>query len=300
MKPIFVIFSFILALLVTACSSDEQLLQTSRQEVTNMPFENVSLILHLQQLNDSLLTYQESRGIKEFFQRLDGIAIIIADIRGAIDGAKWGSKLLGPTGSVLGADIGGIAYSAMAAACCSSRASSDYPISQLQVELAYVAAVKNDSLLKEQLDKSIVCINIPQKYDLSYKVGLYHNAALKIIREDIILGYELEEGLTPEEIIMLHSEEFRNNFIYSMNNPHVFSFDYISANQTKEDRVIQLFLQAYQEYPSDVYDVNYLINKYIEIIENDSQITDTQKCAVYSALSTAIFSTNYWINNESE
>lgn len=300
MKPIFVIFSFILALLVTACSSDEQLLQTSRQEVTNMPFENDSLILHLQQLNDSLLTYQESRGIKEFFQRLDGIAIIIADIRGAIDGAKWGSKLLGPTGSVLGAAIGGIAYSAMAAACCSSRASSDYPISQLQVELAYVAAVKNDSLLKEQLDKSIVCINIPQKYDLSYKVGLYHNAALKIIREDIILGYELEEGLTPEEIIMLHSEEFRNNFIYSMNNPHVFSFDYISANQTKEDRIIQLFLQAYQEYPSDVYDVNYLINKYIEIIENDSQITDTQKCAVYSALSTAIFSTNYWINNESE
>lgn len=189
----------------------------------------------------------------------------------------------------------------MAAACCGSRATSDYPIiSQTQVELAYVAAIKNDGLLKEQIDKSLVSINIPPKYDLSFKVGLYHNAALKIIGEGLSLGYELEEALTPEEITMLHSEEFRNNFKYSMNNPHIFSFDYISANPTKEDRVIQLFLQAYQEYPSDLNDVNYLINKYIEIIENDIQITDMQKCAVYSALSTAIYSTNYWINKDSE
>ena len=44
----------------------------------------------------------------------------------------------------------------------------------------------------------------------------------------------------------------------------------------------------------DSEDVGYLINRYIELIEKDSQITDLQKGVVYSALSTAAYSTNYW------
>lgn len=46
----------------------------------------------------------------------------------------------------------------------------------------------------------------------------------------------------------------------------------------------------------DSEDVGYLINRYIELIEKDSQITDLQKGVVYSALSTASYSTNYWYN----
>lgn len=46
----------------------------------------------------------------------------------------------------------------------------------------------------------------------------------------------------------------------------------------------------------DSEDVGYLINRYIELIEKDSQITDLQKGVVYSALSTAAYSTNYWYN----
>lgn len=65
-------------------------------------------------------------------------------------------------------------------------------------------------------------------------------------------------------------------------------------NSTKEDRIVEMFIDVYKEYPTDIYDVNYLINKYIELIERDTQITSLEKEAVYSALSTAAFSSSYW------
>lgn len=74
----------------------------------------------------------------------------------------------------------------------------------------------------------------------------------------------------------------------------------MSENITKEDKIIQLFLEVFQEYPSDMEDINYLINKYIELIESDAQITELQKEAVYFALSTAAYSTNYWYSKSQD
>lgn len=169
------------------------------------------------------------------------------------------------------------------------------------MELAYVNAKLNDNLrTKECLECSVIDINLPQKYMTSKDVGVLHNVTLRIIEEDLPLEYKLEDGLTKDEIRMLQSDEFVEKYNYSLNHPKVFSIDYMSENITKEDKIIQLFLEVFQEYPSDMEDINYLINKYIELIESDAQITELQKEAVYFALSTAAYSTNYWYSKSQD
>ncbi|MBD5300877.1 MAG: hypothetical protein HDS17_05350 [Bacteroides sp.] len=301
MKQIlFIIIGVVNLLLITSCSNNEQPLENIENiGVVESPFESDTLIVKLKSLNDSLISqsHHESRGLFSFLRILDELCIIAADVKGAVDGAKWGGSVLGVPGAVLGSVVVGATYSAMAGLCMDSRSCVENKIKQKQIELAYVNATLNDELIQnERTENSSMTINIPVEYKSSLDAGVYHNITLKIIDEELPLEYALEDGLTSEELSMLHSDEFTSKYNYSINNPEVFSIDYMCANPNKEDKIIQLFLQAYQEYPSELGDLEYLINRYIDLIESDSQITDLQKSAVYSALSTAAYSTNYWYN----
>lgn len=298
---LFIIIGLAIFLLIISYSSNEQPILKSSENMglVEDSFENDPLIVNLKSLNDSLIsqTHHESRGLFSFLKVLNELCVIAADVKGAVDGAKWGGSMLGVPGAVLGSVVVGATYSAMAGLCLDSRACVENKISQKQIELAYVNAKLNDELIQnEQTENSSIMINIPSGYQSSLDAGVYHNITLKIIDEDLPLEYGLEDGLTSDELSMLHSDDFTDKYNYSLNNPQVFSIDYMCENPTKEDRIIQLFLQAYQEYPAELEDVGYLINRYIELIEKDSQITDLQKGVVYSALSTAAYSTNYWYN----
>lgn len=85
---------------------------------------------------------------------------------------------------------------------------------------------------------------------------------------------------------------------FCLSTPQNYSFNYAIANPTKVDRIIQLFVEVYQNYPADQHDATEVINQYIEVIESDTQITEEQKQIVYSALATAAFSTDYWKSQE--
>ena len=296
--------AIILMLIVISCSNNEQVLPNLDEERISptAQLDADPLIVNLKSLNDSLISNRniESRGFRDFFRFMDAIAVVVADVRGAIDGAKWGGSLLGWPGAILGSVVVGATYSTLAGLCCDSRALSENKVNLQQVELAYVNATLDEGLIRDEiLEATPIAINIPKEYQSSLEVGVLHNATLRIIDEDIPMQYELEDGLSTDEIKMLNSDEFVSKYNYSLENPQVLTLEYINDDPSKEDRVIQLFLQAYQEYPSDLDDVNYLINRYIELIEIDPQITEMQKEIVYSALSTAAYSTNYWYNKAS-
>lgn len=216
----------IFMLLFIACSNDEQnLVLVEGHSYENTMLDNDSLIINLKNLNDSLILetqINEGRGFRDFFRFLNGIAIVAADIKGVVDGAKWGGSILGIPGAIVGAGVVGATYSTLAYLSCDTRSSECY-ISKEKMELAYVNAKLNDNLrTKECLECSVIDINLPQKYMTSKDVGVLHNVTLRIIEEDLPLEYKLEDGLTKDEIRMLQSDEFVEKYNYSLNHPKVF------------------------------------------------------------------------------
>lgn len=258
-----------------------------------------STLIKLKEFNDATINnpqnIETTRGWREFWGFLKFVAVVVADVKGAIQGAQWGSSCLGVTGAIVGAVVVGAACSAATGLSYTTNSRASFMLDQERIELAYVNAKLNEDLITDEyLLNPQIQINIPSEYASAFNNGILHNITLKIIDENIPMEYSLEDGLSVSEIDMLHSDFFTSKYNFAMDNPHIYSIEYISENLTKEDLIVQLFIQLYQEYPNDFDDVNYIINQYIEIIESDERITELQKECVYSALSTAAFSTSYW------
>lgn len=275
-------------------SENEQL-----QESIIHQFDNDSLIQKLTILNDSLVSNppKQTRGFREFLRFLRHLSIVVSDIRGAIDGAKWGSQILGVPGAILGSIIVGASYSAMTGLTTDTRASNSLNLNQQKIELAYVNSKLNKSLIDQQkLQCQDINIYLPIDYQSSIDVGLYHNATLEFLEKDLPLEYTIYEGMTSDEIYMLHSPDFQNKYNAALANFSYSSFDSTIENYSKEDRIIQLFIDVYKQFPNDLDDINLIINLYIKTIQQDPNISETEKKIVFNALSTAAYSSHYWIN----
>lgn len=58
--------------------------------------------------------------------------------------------------------------------------------------------------------------------------------------------------------------------------------------------IMELFKEVYMTYPEKADDVDFLINRYIEMIEASDAISDADKEAIYSGFSVAAYSSRYW------
>ena len=58
--------------------------------------------------------------------------------------------------------------------------------------------------------------------------------------------------------------------------------------------VMKLYLDIINKYPEKVDDVEFVSNKYIELITNSSELTDEEKDCLYSAISVAVSSFEFW------
>lgn len=287
----------------TSANNDEpkiHVVEEAEMNKSDVAIEKDSLILNLQNLNDSLILsakVNDTRGLRDIFRALNFVAIIAADIRGAVNGAKWGSRIGGWIGGVIGAAILGVGYSSLAGMCTSAPLDAPirYNLAQENVELAYASVLADSQLsVKRDFECRNINIYIPKEYSNSFEVGVYHNLTLKALEENKPINVDINQHLSKEQIDIIHSVEFRSQYNQIFVKPEIISLDHMIQNATKEDRIIQMFVDVYKQYPTDMFDVNYIINKYIELIEKDSQITPLEKEAVYSALSTAAFSSDYW------
>ena len=94
---------------------------------------------------------------------------------------------------------------------------------------------------------------------------------------------------------VLYSSEYKNKLIETINNEK----NRISeGNFNKSDYIIGLFEDIFNKYVETNDDILFIINKYQEIIDNSNELTAAEKEYVSYALSTAIYSFNYWNSKE--
>jgi hypothetical protein len=274
----------------------------AQNNVEALSFNDDPTIVQLNKLNDSLMTISsnvESRGkFWNIFKKVCKIAF--ADIKGAYNGYKWGA-IFGPAGSWVGASVVGIGSSAIAGVDEFSRASLQF-ISQSEIECAYVITISDPNFEINKLSVGErVKIDIPQEHVSTVELGKVHNLTLQTLQTKDLTMVNIENGFTTEEIEILHSSKFQDYYTSYLSDNNAFSLDFVlSDSNDKEDYIVQLFLDLYKNYPNDIDDVNYIINEYIHIIEQDTQLTPEEKHIIYIAIAMAGYSTDYWDQTLSE
>ncbi|MDE5829649.1 MAG: hypothetical protein K2H48_06650 [Duncaniella sp.] len=307
-KILYVMIATIAIIWLNSCSQLNEPVPADEVIETQVgSLENDPLIANLIALNDSLLVDSQirdmqSRGFwskfKSWWRR--SCNIIVADINGCLKGAGVGFTLGGHVGATVGGVVVGTAYSLETwkketKEVDNSVQVSLKPIEAEVVELAYANVKLNSKLIeKERSESSDVRLAIPTRYKASYETGLYHNASLRLLVDEAKLGYTIEEAFTEEEYQVLSMPKFKTLYNEYLKESKLYDIDYYIENPDKSDRIIQLFIQALTEYPSEHEDVTYLIYSYIQLIEQDDQISESQKEIVYSCLSTAAYSLHFW------
>lgn len=293
MKKSLFMFAIILMAL-TSCSNERIAIEqeTTPQETEISAYRNDPTILRLTTLNDSLIATQYgSRSIWSFFKKVCKVAY--ADIKGAAAGFAFGTLIGGPTGAGICATICAVGASADEGEKVFASRSACF--SQSDIELAYVNTICNPNVERDPDNYPVrMDYEIPDEFKSCIQVGVIHNLTLNTLRNGEPYEYGIEDGLTQEELVILHSDVFQNQYADFMNDETSFDMDYSLSNNTKEEYIVQLFLDVYKKYPLGVSDVSYIINEYSNIVENDSTLTFEQKRAIFTALSVAAYSTEYW------
>ena len=297
MKKILLFFS-LLCMFLVSCTNEEPISPEfqSQNDVEVISFNDDPTILQLSNLNDSLMSISsnvESRGkFWNIFKKVCKIAF--ADIKGAYNGYKWGS-IFGPVGSWVGASVVGIGSSAIAGIDEFSRAPLQL-VSQSDVEAAYVITVCDPNFESNKLlVGERVKIDIPQEHISTVELGKVHNLTLKTLQTKDLSTVNIENGFSTEEIEILHSTKLQNYYTSYLNDSNAFDLDFaLSDSNSKDEYIVQLFLDLYKNYPSDIDDVNFIINEYIHIIEQDTLLTTEEKQVIYTAIAMAGYSTDYW------
>jgi hypothetical protein len=103
--------------------------------------------------------------------------------------------------------------------------------------------------------------------------------------------------LTPIETKIIESADFEKGY-YSVLNSYVFGdYDtYITDNGSVGNTVMKLYLDIMNKYPEKANDVEFISNKYVELISNSSELSEEDKDLLYSAISVAVSSFEYWEN----
>jgi len=286
-----------------SCSNDDELeipQSPSAQETVDVT-PRQKLINDLQDLNDQLMAERpemETRG--RFWDWVKKNKITIVDIVGSIAGSFL------PTGPITTPFVAAAA-SALAGGHWDNaylgylnfggtRAGDFDEISafQTRTEAAYKYVDCNkDSLLN---DNPIVdvSLDLPAKYaEMSIKVGKIHNLVLDVLNNEEIDLESYEYELTDKEIDAFRSKEFVEEFNRLM--PYFANMDFSFVDSTRiEYAVIMKFSELYEKYSYESEDVNFIIEKYIEYLENDSTLTEEEKEKIYTGFAVAAYSNDYW------
>jgi len=276
----------------------------SRAQSINLPendSESSELIQTLEAVNDNFMANKsEIRGKGWGRKVLRVLYVATADIGGAYEIGKIGGKVgavFGPKGAVVGAAVGGTigAVGASYGAYCSSRSvtiDADYPL----VVSAYSYMQENKEL-KSLVPSEGVSLQIPKEYNRPIEAGVEHNLMLSLLREESSTLSTHVNKLSDLERSVTESPEFQKAYNDCIQRAKEITFTPKRAG--KDDlgqKVMNLFLNVYTEYPQDQADVNEIINKYISVIEQSSELSKEEKELIYSSLSVAAYSFKYWEN----
>lgn len=304
MKKIFSFFTylFISASLFCACSEDGEYPQNKKNQAES------DLIVNLEKLNTEILSNnKKSRG----FLNWRTCAIAMADIRGALDGAKAGASLGAKVGMVLGSPHTGAVTFAFIGGCAvggfdsyvahqglkGCRAEITHALDYPTISQICQATISDDLNLVEN---SIICSpNANNKLKINERVlleeqylniGKIHNVILSVAEGEATINAD-KCTANPTITKILESTEFRNMYnditYKKLNNIEI-------TRDPLEEKVINLFCEVFKQYSANCSDVAYIINKYIDILEKSKELSDIQLNSIKTGLAISLYSFNYW------
>ena len=287
-------------------------------------FENVEnkqekVITDLEKVNQEFLSKAQStsRGWSNWNNE-ERAKVVCADLTGAWNGAKAGlsfglkaglgigaPQLVGSGFCALGALVGGAFSSWMAAPTramvsddfkkiqntCNIIVSEDFTINEKVI-------IKNDEYADNKIYISPTLIEKTRLDENSLRIAQMHNIVLSVLDGSITIE---DTPTTPEEEsiknYILENEEFMDTcraIGIRTQNGDIDSSDALSA------KIINLFNEVMEYYASKTDDIAFIIGKYMEVIENSTELTSEQKESIKCGLATGLYSSNYWENRYNE
>lgn len=288
----------IFAILLSSCSNEEP--AYTNIEIESNQVMKSALVHDLQALNDSLMVSQKNDTRGFWSGALTFCAIAAADAAGAYEvgqiGAKIGFLVGNVDGALIGAGIGGLIGGAGASYSAYRTTRSTVILAPQTVTAAYIAVQQDSPNLKEYYPTQIT-LKLPENKSQLQDIGAKHNLILtKLYNQDLSLT-PVSEVLTPIETKIIESADFEKGY-YSVLNSYVFGdYDtYITDNGSVGNTVMKLYLDIMNKYPEKANDVEFISNKYVELISNSSELSEEDKDLLYSAISVAVSSFEYWEN----
>jgi hypothetical protein len=270
--------------------------------------ETVSTINDLKYFNDSLISSRnQTKSNNSNSSRF--INIVFADLKGGMEGyTKY--KGYDTKTRLVAAAIYAIAASAQAAITTSNNPNSEalkaFKLCQNgghvlfnQVVSVYIGTTTGKSLKEDYPYFNNVKIYLPAEYQECENVGEVHNVAMNqlLIQENVTLT-DVQQEMSRQDIALalINTEDFTSEFYEYLEQGSSYDLSYNSNFcSQQEKKVLQLFLDLLKSYPENMEDVNYVINGYIKIIEQDNELSSDEKTAIYIAMSVAAYSADLWI-----
>lgn len=75
------------------------------------------------------------------------------------------------------------------------------------------------------------------------------------------------------------------------------SWDQGDGNDSNVDKILELFEDVLKQYPEESKDVAFVIDKYIEIIDQSDELTKDEKMVLKPAFAVVLYSTKFWDDN---
>ena len=69
------------------------------------------------------------------------------------------------------------------------------------------------------------------------------------------------------------------------------------GNDSNVDKILELFEEVLKQYPEESKDVAFVIDKYIEIIDQSDELTKDEKMVLKPAFAAVLYSTKFWDDN---
>lgn len=195
------------------------------------------------------------------------------------------------TGAVIGGLIGGAGYSYIEYTKSQTRAI-DTIASPLQVTQAYVSVIESRPQYNDHTPSKIT-LKYPTVDTNIQLMGAKHNLVLqKLVDNDLSLT-PINKCITPEEEAIITSKEFEDSYYSGLEEENTDE----ETDKDVPDVVMRLYLDVFQTYPDKADDVEFITNKYIEHISASDELSAEEKEIIYSALSVAASSYEYWEKN---
>ena len=287
-----VLFGFLSCMiLICSCSTEASNVVENYQTTPTS-----EIVYKLGTFNDSLLPISAitARG-SGCSETLTYASVAYKDIKGAYKLGKVGfriGRIFGPNGAVAGAAIGGLiggaGYSYIEWQKRQSRASFG-TTSPLEVTQAYVSVVESEPIYSN-FTPTTIAVTYPSVTQDTQLMGAKHNLVLQALVDNNLSRTPIEHCLTAVEDSIISSKEFEEAYYAYFEDENINS----ETNEDVPDAVMSLYLQIFQTYPERANDVEFITNKYIELIEESDEISPEEKEIIYSALSVAASSYEYW------